>query len=149
MKNVAVNKKVSFEYFILERYECGIVLTGTEIKSIRQGKVSIGDSYVRVKNGEAYIINMNIAKFQQGNIFNHDETRERKLLLHKREINKLMGAVIRDGYTLIPLSVYLKQGLCKIEIGVCKGKKLHDKRDSLKEKDMNRRMEKALKQVNF
>lgn len=148
MKVIASNKKVGFEYFIEEKYECGIVLTGTEIKSIRLGKININDSYVRVKNVEAYVINMNIAKFQQGNIHNHDETRERKLLLHKREILKLMGYVEREGYTLIPLKVYLKDGLCKVEIGVCKGKKLHDKRDSLKEKDMNRRLQKTMKQVN-
>lgn len=149
MKIIAQNKKVGFEYFIEDKYECGLVLTGTEIKSIRLGKVNINDSYVRIKNGEAFVINMNIAKFAQGNIHNHEETRERKLLLHKKEILKLGGYVERDGLTLIPLKIYLNQGLCKLEVGVCRGKKLHDKRDALKEKDMNRRMEKALKQVNL
>ena len=149
MKIIALNKKASFEYFIEDKYEAGIVLTGTEIKSIRLGKCNINDAYVRIKNVEAYIINMNISKFAQGNIHNHEETRERKLLLHKNEILKLSGYVDKDGYTLIPLKLYLKEGLAKIEVGVCRGKKLHDKRDSLKEKDMNRRIEKQLKQINY
>lgn len=149
MKIIALNKKASFEYFIEDKYEAGIVLTGTEIKSIRLGKCNINDAYVRIKNVEAYIINMNISKFAQGNIHNHEETRERKLLLHKKEILKLSGYVDKDGYTLIPLKLYLKEGLAKIEVGVCRGKKLHDKRDSLKEKDMNRRIEKQLKQINY
>lgn len=144
-KLIAQNKRASFEYFIDERYECGIVLTGTEIKSIRAGKVSISDSYARIKDNECYVINMNISKYEQGNIFNHTETRERKLLLHKKEIIKLMNKVSLEGYTLIPLKVYLKEGLAKLELGLCKGKKLHDKRDSLKEKDQNRRIEKAIK----
>lgn len=145
MKLIAQNKKASFEYFITDRYECGICLTGTEIKSIRMGHVSIQDSYGRIKNGEAFIINMNIAKYSQGNIFNHYETRERKLLLHKNEILKLQSAIEQDGYTLIPLKVYLNEGLAKVELGVCKGKKLYDKRQSLKEKDMALDAKKALK----
>ena len=110
MKIIAQNKKVGFEYFIEDKYECGLVLKGTEIKSIRLGKVNINDSYVRIKNGEAFVINMNIAKYAQGNIHNHDETRERKLLLHKKEILKLGGYIERDGLTLIPLKIYLNEG---------------------------------------
>lgn len=149
MKLIAQNKKVGFEYFILEKVECGIVLMGTEIKSIRLGKVSINDSYVRIKNGEAFVINMNISKYAQGNLFNHDETRERKLLLHKHEILKLQGKIDKEGYTLVPLKIYLSEGLAKIEVGLCKGKKLHDKRDALKEKDQNRRIEKVMKSINL
>lgn len=145
MKLIAQNKKANFEYFIYDRYECGIVLTGTEIKSIRNGKVSIQDSYARVKNGEMFIINMNIAKYEEGNIFNHYETRERKLLLHKKEILKITSYIEQDGYTLIPLKVYLNDGLAKIELGVCKGKKLHDKRDAIKERDLSREAQKAMK----
>lgn len=144
-KLITQNKKASYEYFIEDRFECGIVLTGTEIKSIRAGHVSISDSYARIKDKECYIINMNISKYEQGNMFNHQETRERKLLLHKKEIIKLTNKMTLEGYTLIPLKVYLALGLAKVEIGLCKGKKLHDKRESLKEKDQKRRMEKAFK----
>lgn len=145
MKIIAQNKKASFDYFILEKYECGIILKGTEIKSIRATKVSINDSYVRIKNNEAFIINMNIKKYDMGNIFNHDETRERKLLLHKNEIIKLYNKTILDGLTIIPLKVYLKDGLCKVEIGLCKGKKNYDKREALKEKDQKLHIQKTLK----
>lgn len=145
MKIIAQNKKASFDYFILEKYECGIILKGTEIKSIRATKVSINDSYVRIKNNEAFIINMNIKKYEMGNIFNHDETRERKLLLHKNEIIKLYNKTILDGLTIIPLKVYLKDGLCKVEIGLCKGKKNYDKREALKEKDQKLHIQKTLK----
>lgn len=145
LKIIAQNKKASFDYFILEKYECGIILKGTEIKSIRATKVSINDSYVRIKNNEAFIINMNIKKYEMGNIFNHDETRERKLLLHKNEIIKLYNKTILDGLTIIPLKVYLKDGLCKVEIGLCKGKKNYDKREALKEKDQKLHIQKTLK----
>lgn len=145
LKIIAQNKKASFDYFILEKYECGIILRGTEIKSIRATKVSINDSYVRIKNNEAFIINMNIKKYDMGNIFNHDETRERKLLLHKNEIIKLYNKTILDGLTIIPLKVYLKDGLCKVEIGLCKGKKNYDKREALKEKDQKLHIQKTLK----
>ncbi len=145
MKVIARNKKATHNYFIEETYEVGVVLKGTEIKSIRQGKVSIQDAYVRLKNGEAFVINMHIAKFKQGAIFNHDETRERKILMHKREITKLETTIKQQNATMIPLEVYLKEGLCKLKIGLAKGKKKFDKRQSLKEKDMQRRVEKALK----
>lgn len=145
MKIIAQNKKATHEYFILDTYEAGIALTGTEIKSIRAGKANIQDAYVRIKDSEASIINMNIAHYEQGNIFNHKETRERRLLLHKHEILKLQQKIQLEGLTLIPLKVYLKEGLAKIEIAVCKGKKLYDKRQDLKEKDAKRKVEKALK----
>ncbi len=145
MKTVARNKKATHLYFIEDTYEAGIALRGTEIKSIRQSKVSIKDAYIRVKNHEAYIINMHIAKFKEANQFNHEETRERKLLMHKKEIVRLSTKVKQEGATLIPLSVYFKQGLCKIEVALAKGKKQYDKRRDLKDKDMKRRVEKALK----
>lgn len=132
------NRKAGFDYFIEEELEAGIVLTGTEIKSIRKGSVDLKDTYIRIKNNEAYVINMYIAKYEEGNIFNHDERRERKLLLHKKEIIKLNNLCNRDGYTLIPIRLYLKKYLVKISIGVCKGKKNYDKRESIKEKDLKR-----------
>lgn len=132
------NKKAYFNYFIDEEYEAGIALTGTEIKSVRNGSVNIKDSYVRIKNKEIFIINMYVAKYENGSIFNHDEYRERKLLLHKREITKIKDKVERDGYTLIPLKVYFVKNKAKVLIGLCRGKKLHDKRESLKEKDLKR-----------
>ncbi len=145
MKTIARNKKATHNYFIEETFEAGIVLRGTEIKSIRQGKVSIQDAYVRIRNKEAMIVNMHIAKFKQGAMFNHDETRERKLLLHKQEIIRLETKLKQQNATMVPLEVYLKEGLCKLKIGFAKGKKKYDKRQTLKEKDMNRRVQKALK----
>jgi SsrA-binding protein len=142
MKLIAQNKKASFNYFLEEKFEAGIALTGTEIKSIRAGKVSIQDSYIRVKNNEAFVINMHIAKYKEGNIFNHDETRTRKLLLHKREIVKLHQVTTLDQKTIVPTKLYLKDGLAKLEIALAKGKKLYDKRHSLKEKDQARRLAK-------
>ncbi len=147
-KTVARNKKATHLYFIEDTFEAGVVLRGTEIKSIRAGKVSIQDSYIRVKDQEAFIINLHIAKFKQGAFFNHEETRERKLLLHKREIIRLETKTKKEGATLIPLSIYFKEGLCKIEIALAKGKKQYDKRQSLKEKDQKRRMEKTLANRN-
>ena len=129
---------VKFDYFIEKEIECGIVLTGTEIKSIRKGSVDLKDTYVRIKNNEAYIINMYIAKYDEGNIFNHDERRERKLLLHKKEILKLAEESSKNGYTLIPIRCYLKKNLAKISVGICKGKKNYDKRESIKERDLKR-----------
>ncbi len=149
MKIIAQNKKASHDYFILDRYEAGIKLKGTEIKSIRQGKVSINDAYVNIKNNTVQIINMNISKYDKGNIFNHDETRTRELLLHKKEILKMIVKLKTDGITIIPLKVYLVQGLCKIEIGLAKGKKNYDKREDLKEKDAKMRMDKAFKNIRF
>lgn len=132
------NKKAYFNYFIIEEIECGIALVGTEIKSIKSGKCNITDSYVRIKNNEAYIINMFIDKYENGSIFNHEETRERKLLLHKKEIKKLLEKVGKEGITLIPLKVYIKNGIAKVLIGVAKGKKLYDKRETIKKRDIER-----------
>ena len=132
------NKKAYFNYFVESEIECGIALWGTEIKSVRNGSVDIKDSYIRIKNNEAFIINMYIAKYENGSIFNHDEHRERKLLLHKKEIIKLKSKVKEEGYTLVPLKIYIKDNHAKIMIGLCKGKKLYDKRESIKERDLNR-----------
>lgn len=132
------NKKAYFNYFIESEYEAGIVLVGTEIKSVKKGSVNITDSYVRIKNGEAYIINLFIDKYDEGSIFNHDPSRERKLLLHKKEIKKILELSTREGYTIIPLKIYIKNGKAKVLIGVAKGKKLYDKRESIKERDLKR-----------
>ncbi|MDD3382728.1 MAG: SsrA-binding protein SmpB [Bacilli bacterium] len=144
VKNIARNKKASHDYFILETLECGIVLTGTEIKSVRDSKVSIQDSHCVIKNNELFVVNMHIAKYEQGNIFNHKETRERKLLAHKSEIRKLSGKVSQEGLTLIPLEVYISGPRAKVKIALVKGKKLYDKRESLKKaevlKDIKKRM---------
>ena len=135
-----LNRQASYNYFILETYEAGLVLTGTEIKSIRLGKCNIKDSYAIIRNNEVYLLNTHISHYEQGNIFNHDETRTRKLLLNKREILKLNNKVNMEGYTLIPLKIYFVRGRAKVLIGVCKGKKNYDKRESIKEKDLNREM---------
>ena len=132
------NKKAYFDYFIEEEYECGIVLKGTEIKSIRKGSVDLKDTFARIKNGEIYVINMYIAKYDEGNRFNHDERRERKLLLHKKEINKTFDIVKQDGKTLVPLKLYFKEDKVKILLGICTGKKLYDKRETIKERDLAR-----------
>ena len=145
VKVVSRNKRATHDYYILDDYEAGIVLSGTEIKSIRAGKVAIQDAYVQIKNGKAIIINMHIAKFDQGNIFNHQETRNRDLLLHKKEIRKLESKTKLEGLTIIPLEVYLKSGLAKIKIGLAKGKKEYDKRDSLKEEALKKEQRKSLK----
>ena len=134
-----VNRKAHHDYFIKDTYETGIELKGTEIKSIRKGSANINDSYARVKNGEIFLTNMYIAKYEEGNIFNHDERRERKLLLHKKEILKIDHEINTNRYTLIPLKLYFKKNKVKIELGICQGKKLYDKRESLKEKDLKRR----------
>ena len=133
-----VNRKASHDYFIKDTYECGIELKGTEIKSIRKGNANINDSYARVKSGEVFLTNMYIAKYEEGNIFNHDERRERKLLLHKNEILKIAHNIETNRYTLVPLKLYFKGNKVKIELGVCQGKKNYDKRESLKEKDMKK-----------
>ena len=133
------NKKAYFDYFIEEEYECGIVLKGTEIKSIRKGSVDLKDTFARIKNGEVYVINMYIVKYDEGNRFNHDERRSRKLLLHKNEIKKLKEKIEREGYSLVPLKAYLNdQNKVKILLGVGRGKKLYDKRETIKERDLNR-----------
>lgn len=134
-----LNRKAKYDYFIKDKYECGIELKGTEIKSIRKGNANINDSYARVKNNEIFLTNMYIGAYKEGNIFNHEERRERKLLLHKNEIIKISQEVELKRYTLIPLKVYFTHGKAKIELGVCQGKKLYDKRQSIKERDIKRK----------
>ncbi|HOQ17849.1 MAG TPA: SsrA-binding protein SmpB [Defluviitaleaceae bacterium] len=149
IKIIAQNKKAYHDYFIEDTYEAGISLTGTEVKSVRMGKVSIKESYIRIKDGEVFILNMHINPYEKGNIFNKDPLRTRKLLLHKREISKLMGAVAQKGYTIVPLKVYLKGSLVKVLIGVAKGKKLYDKREDIAKKDQRRQAEKEFKVKNL
>ena len=132
------NKKAYFDYFIEEELEAGIALKGTEIKSIRKGSIDLKDSFVTIKNNEAFITNMYIAKYEEGNIFNHDERRSRKLLLHKKEIKKLKENISVEGKTIVPLKLYVKHGIVKVLIGVAKGKKLYDKRESIKKRDLER-----------
>lgn len=139
---VCQNKRAHYDYFIEDTYECGLVLTGTEIKSIRLGKVSINESFCYIKRGEMFIDNMHISKYEQGNIFNHDPDRKRKLLLHQKEILKISSKISREGYTLIPLDVHFSNGFAKINLGIAKGKKLYDKRESIKERDIKRGLEK-------
>lgn len=138
------NKKANFDYFIEDTYEAGIVLKGTEIKSIRKGSCNLKDTYARVKNNEIYVINMFIAPYEQGNRFNHDERRERKLLLHKKEIIKIKQKIEKEGYSLVPIKLYFNNGMAKVLIGIAKGKKAYDKRQSLKEKDIKRDLEKTV-----
>ena len=147
-KVLAQNKKASHDYFIEETIEAGMVLTGTEIKSVRASKVQLKDSYVRIRNGEAWICNMHISPFEQGNRFNHEPLRDRKLLLHKKQIGELVGAVKRDGYTIVPLKMYIKDGYAKLLIGIAKGKKDYDKRDDMRKKEAKREMERAFKERN-
>ncbi len=140
-----LNRKARHDYFIEEEIESGIVLKGTEIKSIRDGKCNFNDSYVIIKNKELYIINMYIAHYDKGNIFNHEETRSRKLLMHKKEINKLDEKIKLQGYTLIPLKLYFKNNIAKVLVGLCKGKKNYDKRETIKQRDIKREIDKKLK----
>ena len=135
IKNIATNPVARHNYIITDTLEAGIVLTGTEIKSIRNGKVNLKDSYAGIKNGEAYIYSMHISPYEQGNIFNKDPLRDRKLLLNKREILRLSGLINQKGYTLVPISLYFKNNIVKLELGIGKGKKLYDKREDLKKKD--------------
>ena len=135
IKNIAKNPVARHNYIITDTLEAGIVLTGTEIKSIRNGKVNLKDSYAEIKNGEAYIYSMHISPYEQGNIFNKDPLRDRKLLLNKREIFRLSGLINQKGYTLVPISLYFKNNIVKLELGIGKGKKLYDKREDLKKKD--------------
>lgn len=147
-KTLAQNKKARHDYFIIDTIECGIELFGTEVKSIRMGKVNLVDAYASIDNGEVFVKGMNISPYEQGNIFNRDPLRYKKLLLHKNEIRKLIGQVQQDGYALIPLSVYLKGSRVKIALGVCKGKKLYDKRSDLQARDAKRSMDRAFKEHN-
>ncbi len=139
------NRKVNFDYEIIETFEVGIVLTGTEIKSIRLGKANLKDSYAIIRNNELYLLNMHISKYDQGNIFNHDETRTRKLLMHKKEILKLQAKLDLEGFTLVPIKLYFKGSKAKILLGLAKGKKNYDKRESIKKKDISRQISKDLK----
>ena len=140
-----INRKARHDYFIEETYEAGIELTGTEIKSIREGSANIKDSYGVVKNHEIFLLNMFVAHYKEGNIFNHNETRTRKLLLHKKEIKKIEDKLELQGFTLIPLKLYFKNNKLKVELGVCRGKKNYDKRESIKERDIQRNLDKVLK----
>ena len=146
IKVAAQNKKAYHDYFVLEEYEAGIELFGTEIKSIRQGKLNLKDSWCNIVDGEIFVNGIHISPYDHGNIFNRDPMRVRKLLMHKREINKLFGTVKQDGLSLIPLSVYFKKGRAKVKVGLCKGKKLYDKRDAAARKDAARNIERAMKE---
>ncbi len=149
MKLVANNKKAYHDYFIEEKYECGIALHGTEVKSLRMGKCSIKEAFVRIENGEVFVYGMHVSPYEKGNIFNKDPLRVKKLLLHKQEINKLIGKIKEKGYTLVPLQVYFSNGRAKIEIGLAKGKKLYDKRDDIAKKDQRRETEREFKVKNL
>ncbi len=146
IKPIANNKKAYHDYFIEEKYEAGIELHGTEVKSVRMGKVSIREAYIQIKDGEAIIYGMHISPYEKGNIFNRDPLRPKRLLLHKSEIRKLIGKTKEKGYTLIPLQVYLKGNLIKVEVGLAKGKKLYDKRREIAKKDMQREAEREFRQ---
>ena len=147
-KIIAQNKKAWHDYFVDEKYEAGIALFGTEVKSIRAGAVNLKDSYCSVKNGELFMLGVHISPYEKGNIFNREPRRERKLLMHKREIMKLGGLVAQKGYTLIPLSLYFSGKNVKVELGLCRGKKLYDKRDSLAEKQADREMDRRMKDTS-
>ena len=147
-KIIAQNKKALHDYFVEERYEAGIVLYGTEVKSVRAGAVNLKDSFCRIYNGELFILGMHISPYEQGNIFNRDPMREKKLLMHKKEIMKLLGLVGADGYSLIPLSLYFSGSHIKVELGLCRGKKLYDKRESDAKRQAKREMERTFKERN-
>ena len=148
VKIIAQNKKAYHDYFVDEKYEAGIELFGTEVKSIRAGKVNLKESYCDIKDGEVFVVGMHISPYEQGNVFNKDPLRPKKLLLHKREILKLFGLVSQKGYTLVPLQIYLKNSRVKVEIGLCRGKKLYDKREDMARNDAKRDMERAFKTHN-
>ena len=148
-KLVANNKKAYHDYFIEDKYETGIALHGTEVKSLRMGKCSIKESFIRIENGEVFVYGMHVSPYEKGNIFNKDPLRVKKLLLHRQEINKLTGKINEKGYTLVPLQVYFKDGLAKVEIGLAKGKKLYDKRQDIAKKDQRREAEKEFKIRNL
>ena len=149
MKLVANNKKAYHDYFVDEKIEAGLVLHGTEVKSLRMGKCSIKESFIRMENGEMFIYGMHISPYEKGNLFNREPLRVKKLLLHKAEINKLLGKIKETGFTIIPLQVYFKEGRAKVEIGVCRGKKLYDKRQDIAKKDQKREAEKEFKVRNL
>ena len=145
-KSIADNRKARHDYFVLEEYEAGIELVGTEVKSIRQGGVNLKDSWCSIDNGEIFVRGMHISPYEQGNIFNRDPMRVRKLLMHKKEILKLYGTVKQTGYSLIPISLYFKDSKVKLQVGLCKGKKLYDKRADMAERSAKRDMERAIKE---
>jgi len=145
VKVIATNKKAFHDYFVEEKYECGIALFGTEVKSVRLGKINLKESWAQVRKGEVWVEGMHISPYEQGNVFNRDPLRPKKLLLHRKEIRKLDALVMRQGYTLVPLEVYLKDGLMKVQLGVCRGKQLHDKRDSMAKRDSDREIQRALR----
>lgn len=144
-RTIAQNKKAWHDYFVDERYEAGIALFGTEVKSIRQGSVNLKDSYCSFKNGELFVLGMHVSPYEKGNIFNREPLRDRKLLMHKRELAKLQGLVTQKGYTLVPLSLYFSGKNVKVELGLCRGKKLYDKRDSAAERDASREMDRRMR----
>ena len=148
-KLIANNKKAYHDFFIDETYECGIALHGTEVKSMRMGKCSIKEAFVRIEDGEVFVYGMHVSPYEKGNIFNKDPLRVKKLLLHKYEINKLLGKIKEKGYTLVPLQVYFKDGKVKVEIGLSRGKKLYDKREAIAKKDQRREAEKEFKVRNL
>ncbi len=145
-KTIAVNRKARHDYFVQETYEAGIELFGTEVKSLRQGQVNLKDSWCDIQNGELFIKQMHISPYEKGNIFNKDPIRPRKLLMHKREILKLYGTLKQEGLTLVPLSLYFKNSRVKVELGLCKGKKLYDKRDDIAKRDAKRTIDRAMKE---
>ena len=146
---IAQNKKAYHDFFVEETYEAGIELSGTEVKSLRRGNANLKDSFCRIEDGEIFAYGIHISPYEQGNIFNKDPLRVKKLLMHRREINKLFGLVSQKGYTLVPLSLYFKDSRVKVELGLCKGKKLYDKRDSDAERNAKRDMDRAMKERNF
>ena len=148
VKQVAANRKALHDYFVLERFEAGVELFGTEVKSIRLGNLSLKEAWCQIKDGELFIRQMHIAPYEQGNIFNKDPLRPRRLLMHKREIRKLHDLQKQDGYALIPLSLYFKDSRVKVELGLCKGKKTYDKRDAIAKRDAKREMERAVREKN-
>jgi len=148
VKQIAANRKAYHEYFVEEKFEAGIVLHGTEVKSLRAGTVNLKEAYCIVKNGELFVQSMHISPYEKGNVFNRDPMRPKKLLMHKREIARLYGKVKQEGYALVPLSLYFKGSLVKVEVGLCKGKKLHDKRHSEAQKDAKREIDRAIKDFN-
>ena len=145
IESIARNKRARHDYHVLETWEAGIALTGTEVKSLRGGKANLTDAYGIVKDGEVYLLNLHISPYEQGNVFNHDPTRTRKLLLHRREIRRMIGAVERQGLTLVPLELYFKHGKAKVALALAKGKQAHDKRDDLRKKDDEREMARAMR----
>ena len=147
-KIIAQNKKAWHDYFVDEKYEAGIALFGTEVKSIRAGQVNLKDSYCSVKNGELFVLGMHVSPYEKGNIFNREPRRDRKLLMHKREIMKINGMLTQKGYTLVPLSLYFSGKNVKVELGLCRGKKLYDKRDSIAAKEVNREIDRKMKEFN-